>query len=56
MTDLPQPFCTEHLDVGDGHALYLEQSGNPDGAPALFLHGGPGGGCFPMLLQKSHPW
>ena len=33
------------LDVGDGHQLYWEVSGNPLGVPALFLHGGPGAGC-----------
>lgn len=32
-----------HLAVGDGHQLYYEQWGNPDGAPTMFLHGGPGG-------------
>ncbi|AZQ83001.1 alpha/beta fold hydrolase [Colwellia sp. Arc7-635] len=34
----------EWLDVGDGHQLYLEQSGNPDGIAVIYLHGGPGGG------------
>jgi proline iminopeptidase len=33
------------LDVGDGHQIYWECSGNPNGRPALFLHGGPGSGC-----------
>ena len=33
------------LDVGDGHRLYWETCGNADGRPAVFLHGGPGGGC-----------
>ena len=33
------------LDVGDGHSLYYDVSGNPDGVPAVFLHGGPGAGC-----------
>jgi len=35
------------LDVGDGHALHWEVSGNPAGVPALFVHGGPGAGCTP---------
>ncbi|MEM9075142.1 MAG: prolyl aminopeptidase [Myxococcota bacterium] len=55
MTELPEPFRTEHLDVGDGHALYLEQSGNPEGAPALFLHGGPGGGSAPRVRSFFDP-
>jgi len=40
------PRETGFLDVGDGHAIYWETCGNPQGKPALFLHGGPGGGCF----------
>jgi len=55
MNPLPQPFSLELLDVGDGHALYLEQSGNPDGVPALFLHGGPGGGCAPRVRGFFDP-
>ena len=35
---------TGMLDVGDGHRLYWEESGNPSGQPAIFLHGGPGSG------------
>jgi len=34
----------EWFDVGDGHQLYLEQSGNPDGIAVVYLHGGPGAG------------
>ena len=33
------------LAVGDGHAMYWEECGNPLGLPALFVHGGPGAGC-----------
>jgi len=55
MTERPEPFRTEHLDVGDGHALYVEQSGRQDGAPALFLHGGPGGGCSPRVRSFFDP-
>jgi proline iminopeptidase len=39
-----EPFDTGYLAVGDGHEMYYEQSGNPRGKPALFVHGGPGGG------------
>jgi len=48
MTDLyppSQPFAKQNLAVDERHILYLEQSGNPSGFPALFLHGGPGAGC-----------
>lgn len=40
-----EPFKTGMLDTGDGHQVYWELVGNPAGKPAVFLHGGPGGGC-----------
>ena len=40
------PRDTGFLDVGSGHSIYWETCGDPLGKPALFLHGGPGGGCF----------
>jgi proline iminopeptidase len=40
-----EPYETGMLDTGDGHSVYWEACGNPDGRPALFLHGGPGSGC-----------
>jgi proline iminopeptidase len=39
------PYASGLLAVDSGHTLYWETCGNPDGIPALFLHGGPGGGC-----------
>jgi proline iminopeptidase len=39
-----EPYETGMLLVGDGNRVYWEQSGNPDGKPVVFLHGGPGGG------------
>jgi proline iminopeptidase len=39
-----EPFASGFLDVGSGHEIYHEQVGRPDGAPVLFVHGGPGGG------------
>jgi proline iminopeptidase len=39
-----EPYDTGYLDVGDGHQIYYEQCGNPRGKPAVFVHGGPGGG------------
>lgn len=39
-----EPYETGLLDVGDGHTVYWEVSGNPDGKPAVALHGGPGSG------------
>jgi proline iminopeptidase len=43
------------LDVGDGHRLYWEYCGNPDGRPAIFLHGGPGSGCTPGQRRFFDP-
>lgn len=39
-----EPYASGHLDVGDGQQIYWETSGDPDGKPAVFVHGGPGGG------------
>ena len=38
-----EPYSTGYLDV-DEHKIYYEECGNPNGKPAVFLHGGPGGG------------
>jgi len=40
-----KPYETINLPVGNGHSLYVEQSGDPEGLPVLFIHGGPGAGC-----------
>ncbi|WP_067799092.1 prolyl aminopeptidase [Actinomadura formosensis] len=42
-----EPYDSGLLDVGDGNRIYWETCGNPDGKPAVFLHGGPGGGLLP---------
>lgn len=49
------PHQTGMLEVGDGHRLYWEVSGNPDGKPALFLHGGPGGAVYPDHRRLFDP-
>lgn len=43
------------LEVGDGHSLYWEMSGNPDGKPAVALHGGPGSGSSPRTRSLFDP-
>ncbi|WP_172651154.1 prolyl aminopeptidase [Rhodococcus opacus] len=50
-----EPYRFGHLDVGDGQQMYWEQSGNPDGKPVVFLHGGPGGGTDPAQRQFFDP-
>ncbi|SNS09700.1 prolyl aminopeptidase [Antarctobacter heliothermus] len=49
------PFDQRMLDVGDGHAIYVEQCGNPEGVPVIVLHGGPGGGCSPAMRRYFDP-
>ena len=39
-----EPYDHGLLDVGDGNRVYWECCGNPDGKPALVVHGGPGSG------------
>lgn len=39
-----KPYSSGFLEVSDLHSLYWEQSGNPDGHPVVFFHGGPGAG------------
>jgi proline iminopeptidase len=43
------------LKVSERHELYWEESGNPNGKPAIFLHGGPGGGSDPKQRRFFHP-
>ena len=49
------PHSHRMLDVGDGHQLYVEECGNPDGLPVVVLHGGPGGGCSPAMRRYFDP-
>ena len=39
------PYAVHILKVGNGNSLYVEECGNPEGIPVVFLHGGPGSGC-----------
>jgi len=43
------------LAVDAPHELYVEECGNPDGIPVLFLHGGPGAGCVPYHRRFYDP-
>ena len=49
------PYKTYHWDADDVHTLYIEESGNPQGLPVLFLHGGPGGSCADYNRQFFNP-
>ena len=50
-----QPDATGLLEVADGNVLYWESVGNPDGQPAVYLHGGPGGGSRPGARRYFDP-
>ena len=50
-----EPYETGSLLVGDGHRMYWEQSGNPEGKPVVFVHGGPGSGTSPWQRRFFDP-
>ena len=50
-----EPYNEGKLAVSDLHTLYFEESGNPNGKPVVFLHGGPGGGSLPKYRQYFDP-
>jgi proline iminopeptidase len=50
-----EPFRTGTLRVSDVHEIYFEESGNPEGKPAVFVHGGPGGGTEPRQRRFFDP-
>jgi len=50
-----EPYHSLRLPVGGGHELQVELSGNPDGIPVVFLHGGPGAGTKPTQRRTFDP-
>lgn len=50
-----EPYETGLLPVTDGNVLYWEIVGNPDGVPAVYVHGGPGGGSSPGARRYFDP-
>jgi proline iminopeptidase len=53
--DAIEPYASGMLEVGDGNSIYWETCGNPDGKPALVLHGGPGSGCSTSMRTYFDP-
>jgi len=49
------PYNQFNLKVSDLHTIHIEESGNPNGKPVIFLHGGPGGGIEPIYRQYFDP-
>ncbi|GLZ10716.1 proline iminopeptidase [Actinomadura sp. NBRC 104425] len=50
-----EPYDSGLLDVGDGNRIHWEVCGNPDGKPAVMVHGGPGAGCTPAHRRQFDP-
>jgi proline iminopeptidase len=50
-----EPYDSGFLQVSPLHRIHYEQCGNPDGRPAVFLHGGPGAGCNPKCRRFFDP-
>lgn len=50
-----EPFDSGMLDGGDGHLIYWERCGNPEGKPVLVVHGGPGSGCSTNQRRAFDP-
>jgi len=48
-------FSSAMMEMTDGHRIYVEQSGQVNGKPVIFLHGGPGGGCSPSMRRYFNP-
>lgn len=49
------PYRTHRIAVDDRHTLYVEECGNPQGLPVIFLHGGPGAGLSPYHRRFFDP-
>ncbi len=50
-----KPYMSHSIAVQEPHVLHVEESGNPDGVPVLFVHGGPGAGCEPYHRRFFDP-
>lgn len=50
-----EPFNKSMLKVSDVHEIYYEEIGKKDGEPVVFLHGGPGGGTYPVFRRFFDP-
>ncbi len=50
-----EPYGQGELEVGDGNRVYWETCGNPEGKPAVVVHGGPGSGCSTWKRRLIDP-
>ena len=53
--NINKPFDTHRIKVSDIHEIYIEEYGNKNGAPLIFLHGGPGAGTSPIYQKYFNP-
>ena len=53
--DIVEPFNTQYLRVDKIHEIFIEEYGNREGIPIIFLHGGPGAGTSPMYQKFFDP-
>ena len=50
-----EPYASGRMPLDARHTMYWEASGNPDGIPVVFLHGGPGSGASPSHRRFFDP-
>ncbi len=50
-----EPYAEHRIGVDEPHELFVEECGNPQGVPVVFLHGGPGSGCAPHHRRYFDP-
>ena len=53
--NINKPFDTHRIEVSDIHEIYIEEYGNKNGTPLIFLHGGPGAGASPIYQKYFNP-
>ena len=53
--DITKPFNTHYIKVDKIHEVYVEEYGNKNGIPIVFLHGGPGAGTSPIYQKFFNP-
>ena len=53
--NIKKPFDTHHISVSDTHKLSIEEYGNKNGIPLIFLHGGPGAGASSTYQKYFNP-
>ena len=50
-----EPYNQFKLKVSETHTIHIEECGNPNGKPLIYLHGGPGSGISPSVRRYFNP-